>query len=79
MSIFKRRKTKVTVFVTKNFKFRAKIDEPKMPTYEVTVGGKSWVEGKGKEHSQIIFDKIQAIMQLLYEERTALIEGSYLS
>ena len=54
-------KTRVKVFVTKTQKFRAKISEPGQLPFEVTIGGQSWNQGKGREY----FHKIQASVSVL--------------
>ncbi|MBU0530796.1 MAG: hypothetical protein KKC05_03930 [Nanoarchaeota archaeon] len=60
----------IVVFVTKGMRFRAKIEEPGNPTYEVSVGGHEWTqEGKGREYEGIIFDRIAFIMTCLVAEQ----------
>lgn len=54
-------KVKIEIFVTRSSsKFRAKIKEHDNPAYEVTIGGKSWSEGKGRQYSQMIFERCYA-------------------
>jgi len=55
----------IKVFVTKSLKFRVTISEPGKPSYEVTVGGKSWNEGKGHEYKERIRTKTNYIMAKL--------------
>lgn len=55
-------KTHVHVFLTKTFKFRAKITEPEQPSYEVTIGGVSWNNGKGRRYKEEIDKKAQALL-----------------
>lgn len=57
-------KTHIKVFVTKNVKFRARIKEPDQ-TYEVTVGGKSWNDGKGKKYIDRISKKCDQLIDSL--------------
>ena len=59
---------KVTVFVTKTSKFRARIDDGINPPYEVTIGGKNWKDGKGLEHKHVILQKMNAILIKLSNE-----------
>ena len=61
---------RITIFVTKNFKFRAKVEVTKgeRSCYEVTVGGKSWSEGKGREHQERIMKRIKSILNALSNE-----------
>jgi hypothetical protein len=58
---------KIKVFVTKASKnFRAKIQESiDTPAYEVTVGGKSWREGKGLEYRGEIKRKCKILISVL--------------
>jgi len=53
----------IKVFVTKTRQFRAKIKETKnSPAYEVTIGGTSWYEGKGRKFEKQIKHKCELIM-----------------
>lgn len=62
---------KVNVFVTKTGKFRAKILEHKQTvSYEVTVGGREWKKGKGREFRKTIYLKITKLLHKLKEERS---------
>ena len=61
-------KKKITVFITKSFKFRAKIEDGTNPPYEVTIGGESWKEGKGLEYKNIILQKMNSILTKLSNE-----------
>ena len=58
-------KIRIKVFITKSLKFRVKISERGKPSYEVTVGGKSWNEGKGHEYRERIRTKTNYIMAKL--------------
>jgi len=49
-------KPKITIFITKNYKFRARVEEENR-TYEVTVGGAEWKKGKGNEYRFEILNK----------------------
>lgn len=62
-------KFKVKVFVTATRKFRAKIKEgPGIPAYEVTVGGESWAQGKGRQFEGQIKAKCALIIEVLSRE-----------
>ena len=73
-------KEKIEVFVTKKGKFRARITEPYHEndpitakvgepfTYEVTVGGQGWGEGKGKKYRTKIKQKCERILDNLQDE-----------
>jgi len=52
----------VNVFLTKRFDFRAIIKEPGQYVYEVTVGSKSWGEGKGRKYKDEIFSRMGHIV-----------------
>ena len=57
---------KVTVFVTKSNKFRAKVQESQMsPKYEVTIGGNEWHNGKGILVKEIVVKKCIKILGVL--------------
>lgn len=58
-------KTHIQVFVTKTNKFRAIIKEGNDPTYEVTVNGESWKNGKGREYEKEIRKKMKGILGTL--------------
>lgn len=62
---YKSRKTHIKVFVTKNLRFRAKIQEPTGVSYEVTIGGAEWSKGKGREHEDRIRKKCELIVSYL--------------
>ena len=54
---------KVDVFVTKGMQFRASVRESIVePTYEVTIGGESWEQGKGRNHEDKIKEKADLII-----------------
>ena len=55
----------VEVFVTKNNKLRAYISNNLGLSYEVTIGGKEWKKGKGKEHKEIIKEKCLRLIDKL--------------
>ena len=57
----------VTVFITKNNKIRARIQEEGAPSYEVTVGGENWKNGRGVQHKERIARKLAMIMQMIKE------------
>lgn len=61
-------KTHIKLFITKTCKFRAIIQEPKQFRYEVTIGGKSWQEGKGRAHEQRIHEKIRHLLSIVANE-----------
>jgi len=63
-----KKKTYIRVFITEGCRFRAHIDEPGKPSYEVTINGKSWKEGKGKEHKEQIKEKMLSIVNSLLVE-----------
>ena len=73
MSTDKKHKTKITVFVTKSGRFRAKIFPHGMPNYQVTIGGKSWKEGTGNEYKDIIRHKISQLLDGLRTEFAAIL------
>ena len=58
----------VKVFVTKTRKFRAIISGPSKPTYEVTVGGKNWRLGLGKEHVEQVASQIAKLVKDINKE-----------
>jgi hypothetical protein len=59
-------KPQIKVFVTKTREFRAKIKENKEAIpYEVTIGGKSWENGKGREYEKDIKRKCELLILTL--------------
>lgn len=62
---YKYQKTHIKVFVTKNLRFRAKIQEPTGVSYEVTIGGVEWHKGKGREYEDRIRKKCELIISYL--------------
>lgn len=52
----------INVFVTKNCKLRARVKISPGKFFEVTVGGKSWSQGKGKDFINIICSKINTLL-----------------
>ena len=59
-------KPQIKVFVTKTREFRAKIKENKEAVpYEVTVGGESWENGKGREYEEEIKRKCELLIVTL--------------
>ena len=59
-------KPQIKVFVTKTKEFRAKIKETKEAIpYEVTIGGKSWENGKGRNYEKEIKRKCELLMATL--------------
>ena len=65
-------KTHIKVFITKTNKFRAIVKNEFDQKYEVTINGKSWKEGKGVEHRERIFLKINNLIAHLTKERDLL-------
>jgi hypothetical protein len=62
----KQDRPQIKVFVTKTLEFRAKIKNFRTATpYEVTIGGKSWMEGCGREHEKQIKKKCELIIAKL--------------
>ena len=61
------KKVFVNVFITKNNKFRARIIKPEFTT-EITVGGKSWNEGKESEYKEVILLKCSKLLSSLTEQ-----------
>lgn len=55
----------ITVKVTRNFKFRATIQETRDEKYEVTVNGVRWKMGKGRKYEEVIILKIKNILLTL--------------
>lgn len=55
----------ITVKVTRNFKFRATVQETKGEKYEVTINGISWNLGKGRKYEDVIILKIRNILLTL--------------
>lgn len=55
----------ITVKVTRNFKFRATVQESKGEKYEVTINGISWNLGKGRKYEDVIILKIRNILLTL--------------
>jgi hypothetical protein len=53
----KKDKVSIKVVLTRECKFRAEIKEPGQPKYAVTVGGKEWQKGTGREHAEEIRKK----------------------
>ena len=64
----KKEKATIKVFITKSLKFRAFIEEPGNPAYEVTVNGKSWDEGKGRKYKAEILNRMTKISYRLLSE-----------
>ena len=58
----------IKVFITKSCKFRVIVKEGDKPSYEVTVGGNSWVNGKGREYEERIRVKCNSIVSSLTDE-----------
>jgi hypothetical protein len=58
-------KPSINVIVTRSGQFRARIDVPNEPPYEVTVGGVMWKLGKGKEYKDAILARCLLITQRL--------------
>lgn len=59
----------IKVFVTKTHEFRAKIKEHGSSTsYEITVGGVSWKEGKAAEHQAVIKKKCELLVLKLTDK-----------
>jgi len=64
----KKRLAKISIFVTKTLKFRARIEEPGEPVIEVTVGGREWGFGKGRQYASTIHELCQKTIQVLINE-----------
>ena len=64
----KRKLAKISVFITKTLKFRARIEEPGEPAIEVTIGGREWGFGKGRRYANTIHEICQKIIQTLINE-----------
>ena len=59
----------IRVYITKNRTFRAFIrPSATEPPYSVTVGGEQWRQGKGREHSDIIRDKVAKLVKAMNSE-----------
>jgi hypothetical protein len=59
-------KPQIKIFVTKTKEFRAKIKETKKTLpYEVTIGGKSWENGKGRKYEKEIKRKCKLLINTL--------------
>jgi hypothetical protein len=59
-------KPQIKIFVTKTKEFRAKIKETKKTLpYEVTIGGKSWENGKGRKYDKEIKRKCELLITTL--------------
>ena len=58
-------KTYINIFVTKTNKLRAYVSNNLGQFYEVTIGGKEWEKGKGKEHKEIIKEKCLRLIDKL--------------
>ncbi len=62
-------KERVQVFVTKTGKFRARVqNKSEGGSYEVTIGGESWKNGKGRKYEQEIIQKMDKLMITLNNE-----------
>jgi len=69
---------KAEVFITKTHKFRARIRESvEEPSYEVTVGGEEWQNGKGVRHIKTIFSQMEHIISELKAEYGTLYIKNY--
>jgi len=67
---------KIEVFATKGLKLRARIKEsPEEPLYEVTIGGREWFNGKGRQHEAIIKDKANYLVSTLLAQYENFFEG----
>lgn len=57
----------IRVFVTKSWEFRAKVEphDKDTPNFEVTVGGKSWNEGKGQPWQNKILRKCHELVGVM--------------
>ena len=62
------KRVNIQIYVTKGYKFKAKIKQDKMPVYEVTINGKDWAEGKAAVHKHRIIPKIRSVILLLQRE-----------
>jgi hypothetical protein len=59
--------TEIEVWFTKTGFFRARIKEKQRPAYEVTVGGKSWAAGLGREYQ----NEIRVLIDRLNEQHSS--------
>jgi len=65
----KEKQAYITEFITKTRKSRATVvPDNDDPNYEVTVGGESWMKGKGREYEQRIKRKCEALISKLQSE-----------
>jgi len=64
----KKIKFSIHLFITKNLKFRVRIEKEDRKGYEVTIGGKNWKNGMGNEYKDIINDMIDKIVFRLESE-----------
>lgn len=62
------------VFITKTRKFRARVSGPGIIDYEVTVGGKKWESGIGKQHTDEIMLQIIKLTKDVNDEAIKLLE-----
>jgi len=70
----KQSKLVLTIFITKNGKFRARFKKPGQKFYtEVTVGSESWNQGKGREYEEIIMLKCSNLLISLTKQLNSLI------
>jgi len=57
----------IKIWVTKSWKFRARVMPRDGLAYEVTVGGKQWRQGKGCPYQREILDRCQCLKTTLAE------------
>ncbi len=67
------KKTKIEVYVTRKHKWRARITPVdirgvKLPAFEVTIGGKAWSEGKGKDYQTRIYQKMWELVGYMEQQ-----------
>ena len=66
----KEKKTYIKVYVTKTMRFRARVEEPDKPPYEVTIGGNQWKQGKGSEYKNRILGLMKKKLAYLNKQAT---------
>lgn len=59
---------KIDVFITKTFKFKARIKEKGKRAYKVTLNGEQWIDGRGREHATAILRKAERLNKKLEDQ-----------
>ena len=70
-------KPKIKIFVTKSYKLRARVDDGKNPTYEVTIGSEGWRQGKASAHRQVILDKARNLVNKVSDDLNNVISNGW--